>query len=142
MVGGQMIDLRAGELALDDAGLARLQNLKTGCLIAAACRMGAVVAGERGAAVDALGAYGIAMGLAFQIADDVLDVEGSAVETGKATGKDAASGKATFVSRLGLEGAKKQARALAEDAIGHLAPFGLKAGLLKQAALFAVARRS
>src|SRR4051812_36146585 len=112
MVGGQMIDLRAGELALDDAGLARLQNLKTGCLIAAACRMGAVVAGERGPAVDALGAYGIAMGLAFQIADDVLDIEGSAVETGKATGKDAASGKATFVSRLGLEGAKKQARAL------------------------------
>jgi farnesyl diphosphate synthase len=137
-----MIDLRAAELALDDAGLARLQNLKTGCLIAGACRMGAVVAGQHGIVVEALGAYGLAMGLAFQIADDVLDVEGSAAETGKATGKDAAAGKATFVSRLGLEGAKKQARVLADQAIGHLAPFGAKAGLLRQAALFAAARRS
>ena len=104
--------------------------------------MGAIVAGQHGATLEALGAYGIAMGLAFQIADDVLDVEGSAAETGKATGKDAAAGKATFVSRLGLEGAKKQARALVDEAIGHLAPFGSKAGLLKQAALFAVARRN
>jgi farnesyl diphosphate synthase len=142
MVGGQMVDLRAAELTLDDAGLARLQNLKTGCLIAGACRMGAVVAGAQRAAVDALGAYGLAMGLAFQIADDVLDVEGSAAETGKATGKDAAAGKATFVSRLGLEGAKKRAYALVNEAVDHLASFGAKAGLLKQAALFAVARRN
>ena len=142
MVGGQMIDLRASSLALDEAGLARLQNLKTGCLIACACRSGAVLGGAEPAAVDSLGAYGFAMGLAFQIADDVMDVEGSAAETGKATGKDAAAGKATFVSRLGLEGAKRHAQDLADQAIGHLAPWRAKAGLLAQAARFAATRRS
>jgi farnesyl diphosphate synthase len=142
MVGGQMIDLLAGGLALDPDGLARLQNLKTGCLIAVGCRTGAVLGGQSVEVVEALGAYGIAMGLAFQIADDVMDVEGSAAETGKATGKDAAAGKATFVSRLGLEGAKNYARSLAEQAVGHLAPFGEKAGLLRDAALFSATRRS
>ena len=141
MVGGQMIDLLAGSLALDGDGLARLQNLKTGALIAGACRAGAVLAGERNAA-EALGRYGFAMGLAFQIADDLLDVEGSAAETGKATGKDAAAGKATFVSRLGVEGAKKHAQALADEAVKYLAPFGTRAGLLNQAAIFAATRRS
>jgi farnesyl diphosphate synthase len=142
MVGGQMIDLRAAELDLDDAGLRHLQNLKTGCLIACACRSGAVLGRAPLDQVEALGAYGFAMGLAFQIADDVLDVEGSAAETGKATGKDEAAGKATFVSRLGLEGAKKYARTLADEAVGHLAPFGAKAAFLEEAALFAVTRRN
>ncbi len=142
MVGGQMIDLRAADLDLDDAGLRRLQNLKTGCIIACACRSGAVVGQASSTLVEALGAYGLAMGLAFQIADDVLDVEGSAAETGKATGKDEAAGKATFVSRLGLEGAKNYAHSLADDAVAHLVPFGAKAALLKEAALFAVTRRN
>ncbi|MHB1204864.1 MAG: polyprenyl synthetase family protein [Rhodospirillaceae bacterium] len=142
MVGGQMIDLLAGGLSLDRDGLARLQNLKTGCLIAVGCRAGAVLGGQSAAVVEALGAYGIAMGLAFQIADDVMDVEGSAAETGKATGKDAAAGKATFVSRLGLEGAKNYARSLAEEAVGHLGSFGEKAGLLRDAAMFSATRRS
>ena len=142
MVGGQMIDLLAGGLSLDRDGLARLQNLKTGCLIAVGCRAGAVLGGQSAAVVEALGAYGISMGLAFQIADDVMDVEGSAAETGKATGKDAAAGKATFVSRLGLEGAKNYARSLAEEAVGHLGPFGEKAGLLRDAAMFSATRRS
>ena len=142
MVGGQMIDLLAGGLSLDQGGLTRLQNMKTGCLIAASCRLGAILgdAGDRDC--DALAAYGIAMGLAFQIADDVLDVESSAAVTGKATGKDAAAGKATFVSRLGLEGAKTYARELAETAARHLAIFGERAGVLRQAAFFAVERRS
>jgi farnesyl diphosphate synthase len=142
MVGGQMIDLLAGGLSLDSDGLARLQNLKTGCLIAVGCRAGAVLGGQSAAVVEALGAYGIAMGLAFQIADDVMDVEGSAAETGKATGKDAAAGKATFVSRLGLEGAKNYARSLADQAVAHLGAFGEKAGLLREAALFSATRRS
>ena len=142
MVGGQMIDLRAADLNLDDEGLKRLQNLKTGCIIAVACRMGAVLAGAPAATVDALGHYGMDMGLAFQIADDVLDVESTAAETGKATGKDAAAGKATFVSRLGLEGAKKLAQTLAHQAGNHLIEFGNKANLLKQAAMFAVLRRN
>lgn len=142
MVGGQMIDLRAGELDLDGEGLRRLQNLKTGQLIACSCRSGAVLGQAPLAQVEGLGAYGLAMGLAFQIADDVLDIEGSAAETGKATGKDEAAGKATFVSRLGLEGAKNYARLLVEEAIDHLAPFGDKAVYLREAALFAVTRRN
>jgi farnesyl diphosphate synthase len=142
MVGGQMIDLLAGGLSLDQDGLTRLQNMKTGCLIAASCRLGAILGDARGGDCDALAAYGIAMGLAFQIADDVLDVESSAAVTGKATGKDAAAGKATFVSRLGLEGAKTYARELAETAARHLAIFGERAGVLQQAAFFAVERRS
>jgi farnesyl diphosphate synthase len=142
MVGGQMIDLMAANLTLDDDGLKRLQNLKTGCIIAVACRMGAVLAGAPPGTVDMLGSYGMDMGLAFQIADDVLDVESTATETGKATGKDAAAGKATFVSRLGLEGAKNLAHALAKQAGNHLASFGDKAGPLRQAAMFAVTRRN
>ncbi|MGE3334947.1 MAG: polyprenyl synthetase family protein [Rhodospirillaceae bacterium] len=142
IVGGQMIDLMAIGLNLDQAGLTRLQNMKTGCLIAGACRLGAILGGAGATDRDALGAYGIAMGLAFQIADDVLDVESSADVTGKATGKDAAAGKATFVSRLGLEGAKVYARELAETAARHLLPFGERASVLRQAAFFAVERRS
>ncbi|MGE4062963.1 MAG: polyprenyl synthetase family protein [Rhodospirillaceae bacterium] len=142
MVGGQMIDLMAAGLNLDQVGLTRLQNMKTGCLIAAACRFGAILGQARAPEREALGAYGIAMGLAFQIADDVLDVESSAAVAGKATGKDAAAGKATFVSRLGLEGAKTYARELAETAVRHLACFGERANVLRQAAYFAVERRS
>jgi len=142
MVGGQMFDLRAAELNPDDAGLKRLQNMKTGCIIAVACRMGAVLGGAPAATVEALGQYGMDMGLAFQIADDVLDVESTAAETGKATGKDAAAGKATFVDRLGLEGAKNLAHSLVKQAGNHLAQFGNKANLLQQAAMFAVTRRN
>ncbi len=142
MVGGQMIDLLAASLDLDDAGLKRLQNLKTGCIIAAACRMGATLGESTAATVELLGSYGMAMGLAFQIADDVLDVESTAAETGKATGKDAAAGKATFVSRLGLDGAKNLANTLAEQAGNGLDSFGNRSMLLRQAATFAVTRRN
>ena len=142
MVGGQMIDLLAGGLDLDASGLARLQNMKTGCLIAIGCRAGAVLGGQSAAVVEEMGAYGLKMGLAFQIADDVMDVQGTASETGKATGKDAAAGKATFVSRLGLEGAKNYARSLADEAVAHLGAFGDKAGLLREAAVFSATRRS
>ncbi|TAL02992.1 MAG: polyprenyl synthetase family protein [Rhodospirillaceae bacterium] len=142
MVGGQMIDLRAPELDLDEAGLIRLQGMKTGCLIACACRFGAVLGGGNQDGRAALGAYGQAIGLAFQIADDVLDVEGSAGVTGKATGKDAAAGKATFVSRLGLEGAKSQSQRLVEQAIDHVGIFGPAAEPLRQAARFTIRRRT
>ena len=142
MVGGQMIDLRAATLNLDGSGLARLQALKTGALIACACRFGAVLGQGAAKQLAALGAYGQAIGLAFQIADDVLDVESSAQEVGKATGKDEAAGKATFVSRLGLEGAKNEARALVEQALEHIAIFGPAAEPLRQAAAFTIQRRT
>jgi farnesyl diphosphate synthase len=142
MVGGQMIDLRAADLDLDGEGLRRLQSLKTGRLIACACRSGALLGQAPSDQVEKLGVYGLAMGLAFQIADDVLDIEGSAAETGKATGKDEAAGKATFVSRLGLEGAKNYSRLLVDEAVDHLAPFGAKAAALKEAAMFAIMRRN
>jgi farnesyl diphosphate synthase len=142
MVGGQMIDLQAAQLNLDEAGLIRLQNMKTGCLIASACRFGAILGGGDQKAKTALAAYGKAIGLAFQIADDVLDVESSAEQVGKATGKDAVAGKATFVSRLGLEGAKNQAQRLVEQAIDHVGIFGPQAEPLRQAALFTVRRRN
>lgn len=142
MVGGQMLDLMSEGREPGHAELARLQVMKTGSLIAGACRLGAILGGAGDRDREAIGAYGIAMGLAFQIADDVLDVESSAAVTGKATGKDAAAGKATFVSRLGLEGAKTYARELAETASRHLAAFGERATVLRQAAFFAVERRS
>jgi farnesyl diphosphate synthase len=142
MVGGQMIDLRAAELNLDHTGLSRLQGMKTGCLIACSCRFGAVLGAAPGAARTALGAYGEAIGLAFQIADDVLDVEASAAVAGKATGKDLAAGKATFVSRLGLEGAKKQARALVGQAIDQIKVFGAAGEPLREAAAFTIGRRA
>jgi farnesyl diphosphate synthase len=142
MVGGQMIDLMAAELGLDDEGLTRLQNMKTGCLIAVGCRMGALLGGAGANTVGLLGNYGLDMGLAFQIADDVLDVESTAAETGKATGKDAAAGKATFVSRLGLRGAKQLAEALVGEACNALEIFENKAELLRAAAMFAITRRN
>ena len=142
MVGGQMIDLMAADLDLTDDGLKRLQNMKTGCIIAVACRMGAILGGAAPGIVDKLGAYGMDMGLAFQIADDVLDVESTAAETGKATGKDAAAGKATFVDRLGLDGAKRFAHALVDQAYNALESFGHKASLLRAAAMFAITRRN
>lgn len=142
MVGGQMIDLNAANLQLDENGLKRLQNMKTGCMIAVGCRMGGILGGASQATVDMLGNYGMDMGLAFQIADDVLDVECTAAETGKATGKDAAAGKDTFISRLGLDGAKKMALDLAAKASNYLESLGDKANLLHQAAQFAVKRRN
>ncbi|HLY56505.1 MAG TPA: polyprenyl synthetase family protein, partial [Stellaceae bacterium] len=90
----------------------------------------------------ALVAYAHDLGLAFQIADDLLDVEGSEAEVGKSVQRDQAAGKATFVTILGVEGARKQARALVDQASAHLDPFGERAELLRQCARFVVERRS
>ena len=101
MVGGQMIDLIAERRRLDIGATTRLQRMKTGALIAFSCEAGAILAKAPGEARTALHGYAHDLGLAFQIADDLLDVEGSAAETGKPVGADAAAGKATFVSILG-----------------------------------------
>jgi len=143
MVGGQMIDLLAeNDPTLDIGAITRLQRLKTGALIAFSCEAGAIL-GKAGAEQRlALRGYAHDLGLAFQIADDLLDIEGSAAETGKPVGSDAAAGKATFVTILGLQRARAQATALIRQAVAHLDLFEKKADLLRQAADFVINRRT
>ncbi len=142
MVGGQMIDLLAERQTLDIGAITRLQRLKTGALIAFSCESGAILAKASTELRLALKGYAHDLGLAFQIADDLLDVEGSAAETGKPVGSDAAAGKATFVSILGAARARAQAEHLIRQAVAHLDLFEQRADLLREAARFVVTRRS
>ncbi len=142
MVGGQMIDLIAEQQNLDIGAVTRLQRMKTGALIAFSCEAGAILAKAPSELRTALRGYAHDLGLAFQIADDLLDVEGSAAETGKPVGADAAAGKATFVSILGVERARAQAELLASQAVAHLELFEQRAELLGEAARFVIARRT
>ena len=142
MVGGQMIDLEAETKTLNLAEITELQQLKTGALIGFGCEAGAILGRASADARRALRAYADALGLAFQIADDLLDVEGSVEETGKAVGKDANAGKATFVSLLGIDGARKKANALVDQAVSHLSSFDTRADLLRLTARFVVDRRN
>jgi farnesyl diphosphate synthase len=142
MVGGQMIDLIAEEQTLNIGAITRLQRMKTGALIAFACEAGAILAKAPSEPRLALRGYAHDLGLAFQIADDLLDVEGSAAETGKPVGADIAAGKATFVSILGVERARAQAELLVRQAVAHLDLFEQRAELLREAARFVIARRS
>jgi len=141
MVLGQALDMAAetaqAPLTLDQ--ITRLQAGKTGALIGWAAQAGPILAGADSAP---LRAYAQALGLAFQIADDILDVTGDAGLAGKALGKDAAAGKATFVSLLGLDGARLRAEALVAEAETHLRGYGAAAGNLIAAARFAIARSS
>ena len=141
MVSGQMLDIAAESaaepLTLDQ--ITRLQGRKTGCLIEWSATAGAVLAGADPAP---LRQYARALGLAFQIADDILDVEGDAAKVGKAVRKDADAGKATFVSLLGLEEAKARANALCGEACAALSHYGENAATLKEAARFVIARDS
>lgn len=148
MVGGQMLDLaaegrfEAAPRAFDLAQIKALQAMKTGALLQVACRAGAIM-GEAGARERAgLDRYGAALGEAFQIADDLLDLEGDPAVVGKATGKDAAAHKATFVGVLGAEEARKRLSALVAEAEGALAPFGDRGLLLKEAARFVANRKN
>ena len=142
MVGGQMIDLIAERQALDIDAITRLQRMKTGALIAFACEAGAILAKAPAEPRIALRGYAHDLGLAFQIADDLLDIEGSAAETGKPVGADAAAGKATFVSILGVGRARGQAELLIRQAVAHLDLFGGRAELLREAARFVISRRT
>ena len=142
MVGGQMIDLLAEHRRLDIGAITRLQRMKTGALIAFSCEAGAILAKAAPEIRTALRGYAHDLGLAFQIADDLLDVQGSAAETGKPVGSDAAAGKATFVSILGVDRARAQAELLIGQAVAHLDLFEEKAELLRQAARFVVDRRA
>jgi len=140
MAGGQMMDLVAATTDMDLATVTRLQQLKTGALIAFCVEAGAILARVKEEARTCLRGYARDLGLAFQIADDLLDVEGDAAVTGKAVGKDAAAGKATFVSLIGVEQARAQAHMLVEQAKAHLNGFGAQAQLLRDIADFAISR--
>jgi farnesyl diphosphate synthase len=149
MVGGQMLDLAAegrfdgGKVKKLDADHVRLlQTMKTGALLRFGCVAGAILGEATAAQREALDRYGTVLGEAFQIADDLLDVEGDAATVGKATGKDAAAGKGTFVTVLGLEGAKARLKTLVTEAEQALAPFGRDGEILKMAARFVAERKA
>lgn len=140
MAGGQMMDLAAETANFDLPTVTRLQQLKTGALIAFSVEAGAILARIPPEGRTALRAYARDIGLAFQIADDIMDVEGDEALAGKALHKDAAAGKGTFVTLMGLERARGQATALVDQAIGHLASFGDEATLLRAIARYVVER--
>ena len=140
MVGGQMLDLIAESENLNTPEITRLQRMKTGMLIAVSCEAGAILGKASDSAKHALHAYAHDLGLAFQIADDLLDVEGNEKTVGKKTGKDEVAGKATFVSLLGVDRARDQAEALVVQACEHLDLFGEKADPLKRMAQFVIKR--
>lgn len=142
MVGGQMLDLWAEEHELDVPEITRLQRMKTGALIAVSAEAGAILGKASDEARHALHAYAHDVGLAFQIADDLLDVEGDAETVGKQTQKDADAGKATFVSLLGIEEARERAAMISAQAAEHLEIFGEKGNLLTHLARFIVERRT
>ena len=140
MAGGQMMDLIAESEQFDLPTVTRLQQLKTGALIGFCLDAGAIMGRVPAEGRTSLRGYARDIGLAFQIADDLIDVEGDAMTAGKATGKDAAAGKATFVSLLGVERARRQAELLVEQSIAHLHGFGAEADLLRAVARFVVER--
>ncbi|RVA09992.1 polyprenyl synthetase family protein, partial [Mesorhizobium sp. M7A.F.Ca.US.002.01.1.1] len=142
MVGGQKLDLEAEQTPPDEAGIIRLQAMKTGALIRFACEAGALIAGAPADDRERLAEFGSAIGLAFQLADDLLDLTADASQMGKATGKDAAAGKATLVALHGANWARGQLHGLVQQAHALLEPYGDDAQLLKEAATFVAARNS
>ena len=142
MVGGQMLDLVAENYELGVAEITRLQRMKTGALMSCSCQAGAILGKASKTQRHLLNAYAHDVGLAFQISDDLLDIEGDPKKLGKATNKDDKAGKATFVSLLGVERARDQAQALTDQAIKYLEVFGKKGDLLSDLAQFVIERRN
>jgi len=140
MAGGQMMDIAAADATFDLQTVTRLQQMKTGALIAFCLEAGAIMGRVPPEGRTGLRGYARDLGLAFQIADDILDVEGSEESAGKKLGKDAAAGKETFLSLLGLERARAQAVMLVDQAVAHLHGYGAEAALLRDIARFVVAR--
>jgi farnesyl diphosphate synthase len=141
MAGGQMLDLEAPGKTLGEAEIRLLQRMKTGALITFGCIAGGLLGEASEADIASLRAYGEALGAAFQLADDLLDVEGDAALVGKATGKDQEAGKGTLVSLLGIEGARAKLRDIKAEALAALAPFKPRDTVLTEAAEFVVARK-
>jgi len=142
MVGGQMMDLDAENKDMDVDEIIRLQRLKTGEMFAVSCESGAILGKAAEKLRSSLRRYAHDIGLAFQITDDLLDVEGTRVETGKKVGKDSAAGKATLVGVLGVERAREQSKILADQAKHHLRNFDKNADNLRALADYVVSRRS
>jgi geranylgeranyl diphosphate synthase, type II len=142
MVGGQMLDLLAEGQKVNLKELETIHRLKTGALLTASVRAGALVAGGSRAEVTRLTAFGEKFGLVFQITDDLLDVEGEAAEMGKVTGMDAKHGKATYPALLGADKARDWARRLMEEAVAGLAPLGERAAPLREIGRYLLVRRS
>jgi len=142
MAGGQMLDLIAEDKENDLGTISRLQRMKTGKLMAFACEAGAILGKGSDQHRRALCNYAHDLGLAFQVTDDILDVEADPQDTGKDTGKDEQAGKATFVSAMGKEQAKERAEMLIRQAIGHLRIFDGRAKMLEKLALYVLERRA
>jgi geranylgeranyl diphosphate synthase, type II len=136
MVGGQMADLQAeGRTDGTPEALEAIHRRKTGALLRAALRMGAITAAANPSTLEALDTYGRAIGLAFQIVDDLLDVQGDEVKLGKRVGKDSGLGKWTYPAFLGMEGSRLRAKQLADEAIAALVPLGARGDRLRALAL-------
>jgi geranylgeranyl pyrophosphate synthase len=142
MVGGQWQDLEAERRRLDVSELTAVHRGKTGALIRASCALGGLAAEASPRAVAALRAYGEDVGLAFQVADDILDATGTSAQLGKTAGRDAALAKSTFVGLLGVEGARREAAALAARAVRHLERGRVPARALGALAQYIVTRDS
>lgn len=144
MVGGQAIDLDAvgRDASFDLEALQRMHAMKTGALIRASAVAGAIMAGGTGASVAAIADYAVRLGLAFQIVDDVLDVEGATEELGKTAGKDAAAGKPTYPAVVGLERSRELARQAYDEALLALDRAGIAADRLRQIAAWVVERKN
>lgn len=142
MVGGQWLDLAAEGQELGAGELEEIHLRKTGALIRAACVVGGLAAGADPGALLALGRYGLDIGLAFQVADDVLDATATSAQLGKTAGRDRWLGKSTYVSVYGVEGAMSEARRLARRAVAHLAAAGMVAPALVSLAGYIVRRQS
>ncbi len=140
MVGGQALDLAAERDAPDEAGIIRLQAMKTGALIRFACEAGAIAAGAPQDDIERLAEFGSAIGLAFQLADDLLDHTSTPEAMGKATGKDAAAGKGTLVALHGEDWARRQLDGLVAQARDLIAPYGDRAAILMATARFVAER--
>jgi farnesyl diphosphate synthase len=147
MAGGQMLDLEAegrpgSKMEVNAQAILRLQAMKTGAILSCAVEMGTMIGRCNAEQYQAFMVYGKALGAAYQIADDILDVESSSAALGKATGKDAGRGKGTLVGLWGLAKARAELTRLADDALNALRPFGEEADILRAAARFTAERRS
>lgn len=142
MVGGQWLDLEGEGRALDLAALRAVHGAKTGALIRASCELGGIAGGAAPERLAALGAFGGDIGLAFQVADDVLDATATSVQLGKTAGRDAALAKSTYVAELGVDGARREAARLADRAVAALTGAGLATDSLIALAHYIVSRKS